>query len=193
MELLFASGNENKVKEIRQLLPQGYQLLSLADVGFRDDIPETAQTIEGNAILKAEFMAKRQSLGCFADDTGLVIPALNGEPGIYSARYAGEEKNAGKNMNLVLEKLEGSPYRNAYFITVIALILEEKLHLFEGRVEGQIIEEKRGINGFGYDPIFQPEGFDRTFAEMTSEEKNKLSHRGRALAKMMAFLSMDTA
>lgn len=188
MKLLFASANEHKIAEIRQLLPAGYELVSLAEAGFHEDIPETADTIEGNALLKAQFMADRQSMACFADDTGLVIPALNGEPGVYSARYAGEARNADDNMNFVLQKLEGKTDRSAYFVTVIALYLNGHVHVFEGRVEGTILPEKRGANGFGYDPIFQPEGFDRTFAEMTSEEKNALSHRGRALEKMMQFL-----
>lgn len=188
MQLLFASANPHKVSEINQLVPAGFEVLSLADIGFTEDIPETADTIEGNAILKAEFMATRQTLSCFADDTGLVIPALNGEPGVYSARYAGPAKDANANMDLVLQKLASSNDRSAYFLTVIALWIDGKLHLFEGRVDGKILHEKRGKQGFGYDPIFQPEGHERTFAEMMSEEKNALSHRGRALAKMMGFL-----
>ena len=188
MQLLFASANPNKVSEIRQLLPAGYELFSLADIGFTEDIPETADTIEGNALLKMAFMAGRQEMACFADDTGLVIPSLNGEPGVYSARYAGEAKDANSNMDLVLRKLETQTDRSAYFVTVIALWMNGKQHLFEGRVDGTILTEKRGAKGFGYDPIFQPEGHDRTFAEMTAEEKNSLSHRGRALEKMVAFL-----
>lgn len=189
MKLLFVSSNPHKIAEIRQLLPPGFELTSLADAGFHDEIPETADTIEGNALLKAQFMADKQPLACFADDTGLVIPALNGEPGVYSARYAGEAKNADDNMDLVLRKLEHADDRNAYFVTVIALWINNSMQLFEGCVHGTILTEKRGSAGFGYDPIFQPEGTDRTFAEMTSEEKNALSHRGRAFAKMMGFLS----
>lgn len=188
-QLLFASANAHKIAEIRQLLPQGYTLKSLAEIGFTDEIPETAPTIEGNAALKAEFLAGKQALDCFADDTGLIIPALNGEPGVYSARYAGEDKDPKANMELVLKKLENVADRSAYFVTVIALHLNDELHLFEGRMEGTIIREKRGENGFGYDPIFQPEGYTKTFAEMTSEEKNALSHRGKALKKMIDFLS----
>ena len=188
MKLLFASANQHKVAEINQLMPSGIEVVSLADIGFTEDIPETADTIEGNAIRKAEFMAERQELFCFADDTGLVIPALNGEPGVYSARYAGPERDANANMDLVLEKLQHSDDRSARFITVIALWLNGKMHVFEGFVEGTILDEKRGTNGFGYDPIFQPLGYEQTFAEMTAEEKNKLSHRGRALEKMMGFL-----
>lgn len=189
-ELLFSSGNAHKIAEIKALLPEGYKLVSLADIGFTNEIPETADTIEGNAELKARFLAGKQPLDCFADDTGLVIPALNGEPGVYSARYAGDDKNPEANMNLVMEKLENATDRRAYFITVIALHINNELHLFEGRMDGTIIREKRGLNGFGYDPIFQPDGYSKTFAEMTSEEKNALSHRGKALKKMIAFLSV---
>jgi len=163
-------------------------LVSLADAGFYDEIPETAATIEGNALLKAQFMADKQPLACFADDTGLVIPALNGEPGVYSARYAGPARDANDNMDLVLQKLEDADDRSAYFITVIALWINSEMHVFEGRVNGTILKEKRGNAGFGYDPIFQPEGEQRTFAEMSAGEKNGLSHRGRALVKMVAFL-----
>lgn len=188
MQLLFASANRHKVSEINQLVPAGIEVLSLEDIGFTEDIPETADTIAGNAEMKAQFMADRQQLPCFADDTGLVIPALNGEPGVYSARYAGPERDANANMDLVLQKLQNADDRSARFITVIALWMDGKMHLFEGFVEGTILEEKRGTQGFGYDPIFQPLGHDRTFAEMSAEEKNALSHRGRALEKMVAFL-----
>lgn len=191
-QLLFASGNTHKINEIRAMLPDGYSVVSLADVGFMDEIPETAPTIEGNAELKARFLAGKQPLDCFADDTGLVIPVLNGEPGVYSARYAGDDKNADANMQLVLEKLQGKTDKNAYFITVIALHINNQLHLFEGRVEGTIITEKRGTQGFGYDPIFQPEGHTKTFAEMTPEEKNAMSHRGRALKKMISYLKNNS-
>jgi XTP/dITP diphosphohydrolase len=189
MKLLFASSNQHKITEIKLLLPAGIELLSLADIDFHDEIPETAETIEGNAILKAEYLTNKLNIPCFADDTGLVIPSLNGEPGVYSARYAGEQRNADDNMNLVLSKLESQTDRSAYFLTVIALQLNGKTHLFEGRVEGRIISEKRGSNGFGYDPIFEPENQGRTFAEMNSDEKNSLSHRARALEKMIAFLN----
>lgn len=188
MQLIFASANAHKISEIRQLLPVGYELRSLADIGFHEEIPETAATIEGNARLKAQFLADKQMTACFADDTGLVTSGLNGEPGVYSARYAGEAKDADANMELVLSKLDGNPDRSAYFITVIALWIGGEMHIFRGRVDGTILTEKRGTNGFGYDPIFQPIGYSKTFAEMTSEEKNALSHRGRALQQMMTFL-----
>lgn len=189
MKLLFASGNQHKIAEINQLLPDGFELVSLADVGFHDEIPETADTIQGNAILKASFLAGKQPLACFADDTGLVIPALNGEPGVYSARYAGEAKDPAANMTLVLEKLKDKSDRSAYFMTVIALWINNEMHTFEGRVEGTILFESHGDQGFGYDPIFRPDGYERTFAEMSPEEKNALSHRGRALKKMIDFLN----
>ncbi len=192
MKLLFASANNHKIEEIKSLLPKGIELISLADIDFHDEIPETSDTIEGNAILKAQFLAEKLEIPCFADDTGLVIPSLNGEPGVYSARYAGEDRIADNNMNLVLTKLENQTDRNAHFLTVIALQLNGTTHLFEGRVNGEIISNKRGTNGFGYDPIFEPENKGKTFAEMTSEEKNSISHRARALEKMILFLKEKT-
>lgn len=189
MKILFASSNENKIKEIKALLPEGYEMVSLADINFHEEIPETADTIEENAIQKATYLADKLSIPCFADDTGLVIPKLKGEPGVYSARYAGEQRNADDNMNLVLEKLNNKTARSAHFLTVIALHIFNKTVVFEGKVDGTILNEKRGTNGFGYDPIFVPENETRTFAEMSSEEKNAMSHRGRALEKMINFLS----
>lgn len=189
MKILFASSNENKIKEIKALLPEGYEMVSLSDINFHEEIPETADTIEENAIQKATYLADKLSIPCFADDTGLVIPKLKGEPGVYSARYAGEQRNADDNMNLVLEKLNNKTARSAHFLTVIALHIFNKTVVFEGKVDGTIINEKRGTNGFGYDPIFVPENETRTFAEMSSEEKNAMSHRGRALEKMINFLS----
>lgn len=188
MKILFASSNENKIKEIKALLPEGIELVTLADIGFTEEIPETSPTIEENAIQKATFLADKLSIPCFADDTGLVIPKLKGEPGVYSARYAGEQRNADDNMNLVLQKLENKTARSAHFLTVIALHIFNKTVVFEGQIDGTIIQEKRGTNGFGYDPIFVPENGTKTFAEMTNEEKNGISHRGRALAKMIDFL-----
>ncbi|WP_300666296.1 non-canonical purine NTP diphosphatase [Fluviicola sp.] len=192
MKLLFASSNEHKIAEIKAILPHGLQLISLKEIHFHDEIPETADTIEENAIQKATFLADKMHIPCFADDTGLVIPSLNGEPGVYSARYAGSQRDAHDNMDLVLEKLKDQSDRKAYFTTVIALYINHKVHLFEGRINGTIITEKRGNNGFGYDPIFVPEGSEKTFAEMTADEKNEMSHRGRSLAKMTEYLKRVT-
>ena len=188
MKLLFASSNEHKIAEIKALLPHGFQLISLKEIQFYDEIPETSDTIEGNAIQKATFLAEKMNIPCFADDTGLIIPGLNGEPGVYSARYAGSQRNADDNMNLVLDKLKDKSDRSAHFSTVIALYIHHKVHVFEGKIEGKIGTEKRGTNGFGYDPIFLPENSEKTFAEMTAEEKNGMSHRSRALEKMMVYL-----
>jgi XTP/dITP diphosphohydrolase len=189
MKLIFASSNENKTKEIRSKLPEGIELFSLKDLNFTDEIPETGVTLTENAIIKAKACLELFNSNCFADDTGLEIEALNGEPGVYSARYAGEEKNPEMNMNLVLEKLNGIVNRKARFVTVIALIWNNEMHLFEGAVEGEIISEKRGNLGFGYDPIFIPENESKTFAEMDLDVKNKFSHRARATEKMLAFLN----
>ncbi|SRR5690554_36334 len=188
MKIIFASNNKNKVEEVQKQLPDSIQIVTLEEIGHLEDIDEYGKTIEENAIIKADFISEKYQLPCFADDTGLEIEALNGAPGVYSARFAGEEKNAEKNMNLVLEKLDGISNRSAQFKTVIALNINNKQHLFEGIVKGQITTEKIGDNGFGYDPIFQPENFEKTFAEMTLEEKNRLSHRGLAVEKLIAFL-----
>lgn len=189
MKIIFASNNKNKVEEIKSQLPTHIQVVTLEEIGHLEDIVENGKTIEENAIIKADFIANKYKLPCFADDTGLEIEALNGAPGVYSARYAGEEKNADKNMNLVLQKLQNSTNRKAQFKTVIALNINNKHHLFKGIVKGQITCSKTGENGFGYDPIFQPEHLEKTFAEMTLEEKNKLSHRGQAVTQLIAFLN----
>lgn len=188
MKLVFASNNKNKIAEIQQLVGEQFQIVSLEEIGCTEDIPETAATIEGNAVLKAQYVFEKYGYHCFADDTGLEIEALNSEPGVYSARYAGEEKDPDKNMDLVLTKLLGQTNRMAQFKTVIALFVHGAQHLFEGIVQGEIIEEKRGTQGFGYDPIFVPENETRTFAEMSMEEKAKMSHRGRAVEKLIGFL-----
>lgn len=189
MKLVFATGNVNKAKEIRSMLPDGTELLTLKDLDLKEDIPETAATLEGNAKLKANYIVEHFGIDCFADDTGLEVQALNNEPGVYSARYAGEQKSSEDNMNLLLEKLEGKSDRSARFRTVIALYIDGKMHTFEGIVNGMIIEEKRGDQGFGYDPIFVPEGYTTTFAEMSMTEKNSVSHRARAFRKMFDFLN----
>lgn len=188
MKLLFASSNQHKIDEIKSILPEGIELLSLKDIDFEGEIPETSDTIEGNALQKANYLSEKLSIPCFADDTGLIIPSLNNEPGVFSARYAGPQRNSDDNMNLVLEKLETKNDRSAYFLTVIALNLKGENFLFEGRVDGEIISDKRGEMGFGYDPIFIPEKGTKTFAEMDSKEKNEISHRARAVNKLIHFL-----
>ena len=189
MKIIFASNNKNKVEEIQNQVPKSIQIITLEEIGCTEDIAETGKTLEENAIIKANYVTEKYGLPCFADDTGLEIDALNGEPGVYSARYAGEDKNADKNMDLVLQKLGASTNRKAQFKTVIALNINNEQHLFTGIVEGEIRNEKTGTNGFGYDPIFEPKNLGKTFAEMTIDEKNKLSHRGRAVEKLVAFLS----
>ncbi len=189
MKIIFASNNKNKVQEIQNQLPEFIQIITLEEIGCTEEIAETADTMEGNALLKANYVTEKYGLPCFADDTGLEIEALNGAPGVYSARYAGEDKNAEKNMDLVLEKMQNEPNRKAQFKTVIALNINDQQYLFTGIITGEIRKEKTGANGFGYDPIFEPENIGKTFAEMTLEEKNKLSHRGRAVEQLIEFLN----
>ena len=189
IQLVFATQNQNKAKEIQAILPDGYKVLTLSDINCHDDIPETASTLEGNSELKADYIFKKYNINCFADDTGLEIEALNNEPGVYSARYAGNQKNSEDNMNLVLEKLGNNTNRQARFRTSICLILNGSKHFFEGVVDGKITTEKQGQKGFGYDPIFLPNGADETFAEMDLAQKNKMSHRARAIQEMIQFLS----
>lgn len=186
--ILFATANKNKAEEISLLLKRTYSLLTLEDIDLKEDIPETSDTIEGNAMQKADYITEHFGLDCFADDTGLEIEALNGEPGVRSARYAGKQRNDIHNIELVLNKLNGHKNRKARFKTVIALNKNGKQHLFEGIVNGVIRLKRVGTNGFGYDPIFEPENCGRTFGEMTLEEKNQLSHRTRAFTKMITFL-----
>lgn len=188
-KLVFATNNAHKLDEISSILGEKVELLSLKDIHCHVDIPETADTLEGNAMLKAEYIYKNYGLDCFADDTGLEVEALNGAPGVYSARYAGgEEHNAEANMQKLLQNMQGVQNRKAQFRTAICLILDGKKHLFEGIVKGEIIKEKRGSSGFGYDPIFVPEGYTNTFAEMGNETKNKISHRALAVEKLCRFL-----
>lgn len=189
MELIFSTQNQNKAKEIQKLVPQGIIVKTLKDINCSDDIPETSNTLDGNASLKANYVHNKFHVNCFADDTGLEIEALNMEPGVYSARYAGSERSDDKNMDLVLSKLEGNDNRKAQFRTAVSLIIDGKEHLFEGIVTGEIRKEKTGSEGFGYDPIFEPENSGKTFAEMSTEEKNKVSHRARAFSKMIDFLN----
>ncbi|MEA9412013.1 non-canonical purine NTP diphosphatase [Flavobacterium sp. PL02] len=190
MDLVFASNNKNKILEIQSILDGSIKILSLEDIGCHEDIPETADTIEGNAILKADYVTKKYGYDCFADDTGLEISALNGEPGVYSARYAGEQRNSDDNMNKVLNGLNNVSNRKAHFKTVIVLNLNGKQHLFTGIADGSITQDKKGDQGFGYDPIFQPEGYEETFAELPLTVKNKISHRGKATQQLIDFLNL---
>ncbi|MBR5653912.1 MAG: non-canonical purine NTP diphosphatase [Prevotella sp.] len=193
MTLVFATNNKHKLSEIRAILGDDINILSLADINCHADIPETADTLEGNALQKAQYVVDHFGMSCFADDTGLEVDALNGEPSIYSARYAGENHDSEANMTKLLKKLGQNNNRKAQFRTVIALLVveggETRQHLFEGIVKGEIIRERRGGEGFGYDPIFQPEGYSQTFAEMGSEAKNAISHRGRAVRKLVEYLT----
>lgn len=189
MQLVFASNNLNKIKEIQSILNGSIQILSLEEIGCHEEIPETADTIEGNAILKANYVTQKYGYDCFADDTGLEVTALNGEPGVYSARYAGEQRNADDNMNKLLEALTEKSDRSAQFKTVIALNTNGKQHLFTGIAKGQITLKKTGNQGFGYDPIFQPENYTETFAELPLETKNKIGHRGKATQQLIDFLN----
>lgn len=188
MELVFATNNKHKLEELQAILGDEIKLLSLNDIGCNEEILEEQATLEGNAHQKAMYIFERYNYNCFADDTGLEIEALNGEPGVYSARYAGEEKSSEANMNKVLAKMAKINNRYARFRTVISLIINGDEKQFEGIVEGEILNEKRGSSGFGYDPIFQPAGFKQTFAEMKLEDKNKISHRGRAVEKLVRYL-----
>jgi XTP/dITP diphosphohydrolase len=189
MQLVVATNNKNKVKEIENLLAGSLELLSLKDINCTEDIPETSDTIAGNALQKAKYVFDNYGYNCFADDTGLEIESLNGEPGIYSARYAGKIKSAEQNIEKVLKKLENVKNRNAQFKTVIALIIDKKETLFEGIAKGEITQIKSGSEGFGYDPIFKPQGYNNTFSEMSIDEKNKISHRGKAVKKLTEHLS----
>ena len=188
MKLVFASNNKNKIQEIQALVPNTFQILSLEEIGCTEDIPETADTVEGNAILKANYVTEKYGYDCFADDTGLEVEALNGAPGVYSARYAGEQKDANDNMDKLLSELKDKSNRNANFKTVIALNLNGNQNLFTGIINGKIIEKKIGTNGFGYDPIFVADGYSKTFAELTMEEKSIISHRGIAVKELILFL-----
>jgi XTP/dITP diphosphohydrolase len=188
MKLVFASANPNKIQEIQHLLPPSISLVGLPDVGITEEIPETADTIEGNAILKAKFVVDSLGLPCFADDTGLEVAALHGAPGVKSARFAGEVKSDDANIKKLLQEMQGKLNRDAQFLTVIALYFQGQLHLFKGVVQGTILDERRGVNGFGYDPVFLPKSFDKTFAEMELAEKSLLSHRGHAVMQLINFL-----
>ena len=188
MELIIASQNQNKLVEFKKILGDKINLFSLSDIGLNQEIPENEKTIKKNAMFKAKFVNTQTGKNVFADDTGLEIDSLNGEPGVYSARYSGVDRNPDKNIELVLRKLKNKANRNSRFKTIISLIIDGKSVNFEGIVEGKITEEKRGSNGFGYDPIFQPNGYASTFGEMSLKEKNKISHRSIAINKMVQYL-----
>ena len=188
MKIVFATNNPNKLKEIQSLIPKEIEIISLNEIGCNEDIPETGDTLEANAFQKANYIKDNFNYDCFADDTGLEIDELNGDPGVYSARYAGPERNANANMNKVLNELKGKKNRKAKFRTAIALTLNNEEHLFEGEINGYISDGKQGNEGFGYDPIFIPENNTRSFAQMSMQEKGAISHRGRAVKKLVAYL-----
>ncbi len=188
MDLVFATNNENKLKEIQQLLGSSINILSLRALGCFDEVPETGDTLEANALQKARYIYNRYGKNCFADDTGLEVDALNGAPGVFSARYAGEEKNAQMNMDKLLLELRNVGDRKAKFRTVVALIIDGEEYLFSGEVQGNILKSRQGAEGFGYDPIFQPTGYTMSFAQMGMAEKNAISHRGRAVSKLIGYL-----
>ncbi len=189
MDLVFATNNQHKIKEIKSLIDKSFNIFSLEDIGFKDDIPETNPTIEGNASQKSFYIYNKFKINCFADDTGLEIKSLNGKPGVYSARYAGDECDSEKNMKRVMEELLGKEDRSARFRTIISLIINGEEKTFEGIVNGKILNRKKGKDGFGYDPIFLPDGYDLSFAEMSLEEKNKISHRARATKRLIEYLN----
>jgi XTP/dITP diphosphohydrolase len=188
MKIVFATNNKNKIIEVQQLLPSTIEIISLESIGCYEDIPETADTIKENAIMKANYVTQKYGYDCFADDTGLEVESLNGAPGVFSARYAGEQKNSDDNMNKLLNELESKTNRTAQFKTVIALNINGKQHTFTGIAKGKITLEKTGNQGFGYDPIFIPDGYTLTFAQLSLEEKGTISHRGKATEQLLAFL-----
>ncbi len=188
MKICFATNNQHKIDEVQAMLPPEVELVSLKEIGCEEELPEEQDTLQGNARQKAMYVWDNYHVSCFADDTGLEIPALNNEPGVYSARYAGPQRNSEDNMQLVLDKLKNGLGRQARFRTVICLVLNGEVHEFEGAAEGKITHSRAGQGGFGYDPIFVPEGYDKTFAELSKEEKNSISHRGRATKKLVEFL-----
>ncbi len=189
MDICFATNNEHKLEEIRAILGNKFKILSLEEIGCNEELPEERDTLEGNSLQKAEYVFQKYKVACFADDTGLEVEELNGAPGVYSARYAGEQRNSERNMDLLLKNLEGKGNRKARFRTVITLIQPSVLHQFEGIVEGSILGDRKGKGGFGYDPIFMPVGYSNTLAEMSMEEKNQISHRARATEKLVEFLN----
>ncbi len=188
MKLVLASNNKHKLEEMRAILGANIEIVSLSDINCHDEIPEEQDTLEGNALQKARYIHDKFGMNCFADDTGLEVECLNGAPGVYSARYAGEHPTFDDNIRKLLRNMEGEENRNAQFRTAIALIINDNEYIFEGEVKGKIITEYRGTNGFGYDPVFLPDGYNQTFAELPAETKNKISHRGNAAKKLAEFL-----
>ncbi|HKM93681.1 MAG TPA: non-canonical purine NTP diphosphatase [Prolixibacteraceae bacterium] len=188
MKLVFATNNQHKISEVRNILGEHFEILSLSEIGCNDEIPETAETLEENASQKSRYVFEKFGYNCFADDTGLEVEALDMKPGVYSARYAGEQKNSNDNMNKLLVQLDKIKNRKARFKTVISLIIDGHETLFEGIVNGNILTERHGEKGFGYDPIFQPDGYDTSFAQMNLNEKSKMSHRGLAVSKLIDYL-----
>ncbi|MDO4190477.1 MAG: non-canonical purine NTP diphosphatase [Bacteroidales bacterium] len=189
--LIIATHNKHKLQEIQNILQGLYEVKGLSDIGCTDEIPETGNNLKTNALQKASYVKEHYGYDCFADDTGLEVDALNGAPGVYSARYAGEHCSFDDNVAKMLREMEGKTQRNARFCTVVALIKNGETHYFEGVVEGEILTERHGNEGFGYDPIFRPKGYEKSFAELTTEEKNAISHRGRAVAKLIDFLKQQ--
>lgn len=188
MKIVFATHNLNKLKEVQKIVPEGIELLSLNDINCFEEVPETQLTIKGNALQKAEFIKQHYHVDCFADDTGLEVVALNGEPGVFSARYAGPQRDSEDNIQKLLTNLQDQTNRKAQFKTVIALSLGDEMHTFTGICEGEITKEKHGDGGFGYDPVFKATGYSQTFAEISMEEKNKIGHRGKAIQQLVSFL-----
>ena len=188
-KLVFATNNKHKLEEARKILEGMVEILSLAEIECNDDIPETANTLEGNALIKARYIKEKYGYDCFADDTGLLVEALDGAPGVYSARYAGEECNPQKNMEKLLDELNGIEQRRAAFVTCVALTLRGGEHIFMGEIAGEITKEPKGNAGFGYDPVFKPFGYDKTFAELGDDVKNSISHRARAMEKFLSYIN----
>ena len=188
-KLVFATNNKNKIKEVSEIVGHKFDIVCLDELGCQDDIAETGTTLEENALIKVRYINQKYGVDCFSDDTGLEVDALNGEPGVHSARYAGEDKNSEANIDKLLANLDGKSDRNARFRTVVALIINGEEHVFEGKVEGRITKSRHGNSGFGYDPVFVPEDKDKTFAELPAEDKNSISHRGRAIKKLSDYLN----
>lgn len=189
MKICFATNNQKKIEEVKAALGTEIEILSLQEIGCNEELPETGDTLEHNAFQKAQFVKDHYGVDCFADDTGLEVDALEGEPGVYSGRYAGEPRNDERNIDLLLKHLENTSLRTARFKTVIALLIGDEKYKFEGVVEGDILQERVGSGGFGYDPVFRPKGFSKSFAELSVEEKNEISHRGKAVRALINFLS----